>query len=96
VLTREPGASLAVGLEVNTWQGYSGRKSDNYNAWVELPEAGARTAQPAMGGGKFIDFPHTHQPQDRKRTDTVFLADGFQQPIDDSVPRENLDDRSTE
>lgn len=40
VVTNQPGARLAVGLEVNTWQGYTGRKSDTYHALVTLPEAG--------------------------------------------------------
>ncbi|MDH3719460.1 MAG: acetylxylan esterase [Planctomycetota bacterium] len=31
---------LAVGVAVNTWQGYTGRRKDTYHAMVALPEAG--------------------------------------------------------
>lgn len=41
--TTEPGSRLAVGIPVNTWQGYTGRKRDDFHAIIDLPESGAHT-----------------------------------------------------
>lgn len=41
--TTEPGNRLAVGVEVNTWQGYTGRPRDTYHAIVDLPVAGRQS-----------------------------------------------------
>lgn len=38
--TTEPGNRLAVGIEANTWQGYTGRPRDTFHAIVELPDSG--------------------------------------------------------
>jgi dienelactone hydrolase len=34
---------LAVGIEANTWQGYTGRKKDTFHALVKLPKTGTQT-----------------------------------------------------
>jgi dienelactone hydrolase len=38
-----PGCELAVGVEVNNWQGYTGRKRDTYHAVIELANAGPQS-----------------------------------------------------
>ena len=43
IRTTEPDNHIAVGLQVNTWQGYTGRKSDSYHAIVTLPNSGLNT-----------------------------------------------------
>ncbi|MGI9474439.1 MAG: NPCBM/NEW2 domain-containing protein [Rubripirellula sp.] len=40
IVTSEPGNRVAVGIETNAWQGYTGRKRDRYHAFVECPSAG--------------------------------------------------------
>ena len=40
VNTSKAGNRLAIGIEANTWQGYTGRKRDSFQAIVELPNAG--------------------------------------------------------
>lgn len=51
VSTTEPGNQLAVGVEVNNWQGYTGRKRDTYHAIVNLKEAGRQSI--SLGAGDF-------------------------------------------
>ena len=41
--TTEEGNQLAVGIETNTWQGYTGRKRDKFHAMVQLPKSGSQT-----------------------------------------------------
>ena len=36
---------MAVGLDVNRWQNYTGRKFDSYFAFVELPAKGLNSIQ---------------------------------------------------
>ncbi|MFT5128568.1 MAG: dienelactone hydrolase, partial [Rhodothermales bacterium] len=38
--TGGPANRLAVGIEANTWQGYTGRKRDSFHALVDLTQAG--------------------------------------------------------
>lgn len=45
VVTSAPGNCLAVGLELNTWQNYTGRKQDSYHAIVNLPEEGVNKVE---------------------------------------------------
>ncbi|MEM7477206.1 MAG: NPCBM/NEW2 domain-containing protein [Planctomycetota bacterium] len=40
LVTTEADNQIAVGIEVNTWQGYTGRKKDSFQAIVGLPKAG--------------------------------------------------------
>jgi len=35
-----PGNTMVVGIEVNTWQGYTGRRKDSFHAMVDLPKQG--------------------------------------------------------
>ena len=41
--TSAPGNELAIGVEVNNWQGYTGRKRDTYHAVVSLPKTGSQS-----------------------------------------------------
>jgi dienelactone hydrolase len=43
ITTTEARNQLAVGIEANTWQGYTGRKKDTFHAMVQLPKAGPQT-----------------------------------------------------
>lgn len=45
VVTTAPGNRLAVGLELNTWQNYTGRKQDSYHTIVNLPEDGVNKVE---------------------------------------------------
>ena len=49
--TTAPGNVLAVGIEANTWQNYTGRKRDTYHAVVPLAETGRRTV--SLRAGEF-------------------------------------------
>jgi dienelactone hydrolase len=40
VITSAPNNLIAVGIEANTWQSYTGRKRDTFHALVELPKSG--------------------------------------------------------
>ncbi len=52
LVTSEAGNRLAVGIEANTWQGYTGRQRDTFQAVVELSNAGAHTLALAAGDFK--------------------------------------------
>ena len=62
LVTTEPGNRVAVEVELNTWQGYTGRKKDTYYAIAELPEAGVHTLQldiedfKNQGGNTLLDW----------------------------------------
>ena len=43
LITSAANNQLAVGLEVNNWQGYTGRKRDTYHAVVRLTKAGTQS-----------------------------------------------------
>lgn len=43
LVTTTKGNKIAVGVEVNTWQNYTGRKQDSYYALVDLPNDGLNT-----------------------------------------------------
>ena len=49
LVTTAPGNVLAVGIEANTWQNYTGRKRDTYHAVVPLAETGRRTVSLLAG-----------------------------------------------
>ena len=49
VLTTAPGNKLAVVAPVNAWQGYTGRKRDEYTALVDLPQKGENLVELAAG-----------------------------------------------
>lgn len=44
--------TLAIGIDVNRWQGYTGRKLDNYVAFVELSAKGIHSIQLSAGDFK--------------------------------------------
>jgi|GEM_PF-1355695 len=60
--TDAPDNHLAIGIEVNAWQSYTGRKKDVFHAIVSLPEAGSRQVVLAPGdfkngqGGVLVDW----------------------------------------
>lgn len=41
--TTEPGNRLAIGVEVNNWQSYTGRKRDTYHVVVDLAKTGSQS-----------------------------------------------------
>jgi len=45
IMTTAEGNTMAVGLDVNRWQNYTGRKFDSYFAFVELPAKGLNSIQ---------------------------------------------------
>ncbi len=51
IVTTAAGNRVAVGLPVNTWQGYTGRKRDTYHAVADLTEAGLNSI--VLGPGDF-------------------------------------------
>jgi dienelactone hydrolase len=51
VETSQPGNCLAVGVRINDWQGYTGRKKDSYHALVPLSASGRNAV--ALSSGDF-------------------------------------------
>ena len=43
VITSAAKNQIAIAMETNTWQGYTGRKRDTFHAFVELPNAGVNS-----------------------------------------------------
>ncbi len=52
VETSVAGEQIAISIEANTWQGYTGRRSDTYHAIVSLDKAGANVVELAIGDFK--------------------------------------------
>ncbi|MDA0350527.1 MAG: hypothetical protein O3C20_24380, partial [Verrucomicrobia bacterium] len=44
--------TLAIGIDVNRWEGYTGRKTDSYLAFVKLPAEGLHSIQLSAGDFK--------------------------------------------